>query len=108
MYLMLVCGKLVNRSVSLTYLPHLHLSLPLSLPPSRLGGACNPGANVVDDPHFTGALGTRFDFNGHPGGSFCLHTDRQLHINAVLGGYEGDPLATGFDNSTKTTRTWIQ
>ena len=56
--------------------------------PSWLGGTCNPSSLVRDDPHFTGALGTRFDFNGQLDKSYCLITDKALHINVLLRGYE--------------------
>ena len=75
---------------------------------SWLGGTCNGNPGVVNDPHFVGAQGTKFDFNGEAGQSVCLVTDDRLHVNALLGGYEGAPIATGFDNSQKTLRTWIQ
>ncbi|CAI7816324.1 unnamed protein product [Closterium sp. NIES-53] len=60
------------------------------VPPSYIGGKCNPLATVKNDPHFVGAEGTRFDFHGDLNRSFCLLTDRDLHINMGIKGYE-DP-----------------
>ncbi|GJP78584.1 hypothetical protein CLOP_g8871 [Closterium sp. NIES-67] len=52
-----------------------------------LGGECNPEAGTKDDPHFLGADGTSFDFNGLLGRSFCLISDRRIHINMGINGY---------------------
>ena len=83
---------------------------PPSLSPHSVGGFCSPG--VSDDPHFVGARGTRFDFNGQIDRAFCLVTDSHLHINAVMGGYEAatTPTATNASASaaSKKLRTWIQ
>eukprot|EP00897_Mesotaenium_endlicherianum_P003902 jgi/Mesen1/353/ME000001S02666 len=77
------------------------------LPITRVGGKCNP--SVQDDPHFVGAQGTRYDFNGEPNQAFCLVSDKSLHINMQLKGYldnrtEG---ATVMKNG-KAVRTWIR
>ncbi|GJP36828.1 hypothetical protein CLOM_g21301 [Closterium sp. NIES-68] len=56
-------------------------------PPSYFGGECNPEPKTDDDPHFRGADGTRFDFNGLLGRSFCLISDRRIHINMGINGY---------------------
>jgi hypothetical protein len=79
---------------------------------SWLGGKCNPDGKVTDDPHFTGAMGTRFDFNGELDKSFCLTADKNLQVNIMLRGYEdakttvgATPLA-GDDN--KALRSWIK
>ncbi|CAI5517686.1 unnamed protein product [Closterium sp. Naga37s-1] len=56
--------------------------------PSYVGGECNPLANTDDDPHFRGADGTRFDFNGILNRSFCLVSDRRIHINMGIKGYQ--------------------
>ncbi|GJP73961.1 hypothetical protein CLOP_g4624 [Closterium sp. NIES-67] len=50
----------------------------------RVGKRCPYGEN---DPHFLGAHGTRFDFNGLPNRSFCLYTDRHVHLNMAMRGY---------------------
>eukprot|EP00897_Mesotaenium_endlicherianum_P010961 jgi/Mesen1/9894/ME000070S09177 len=74
---------------------------------TRIGGKCN--AEVKDDPHFVGARGTRFDFNGAPDTAFALVSDKDLEINMMLRGY--------YDNRTagatvveggKAVRTWIK
>lgn len=74
-----------------------------------IGGRCNPDAAVKDDPHFTGAQGTHFDFSGLPDKSFCLLSDTRIHINILLRGY--------LDNRTESVtamskgmgiRTWIR
>ncbi|CAI5502429.1 unnamed protein product [Closterium sp. Naga37s-1] len=57
-----------------------------SVDPSYIGGKCNPLAEVKNDPHFVGAEGTRFDFHGELNRSFCLLTDRDLHINMGIKG----------------------
>ncbi|CAI5512601.1 unnamed protein product [Closterium sp. Naga37s-1] len=56
--------------------------------PTFLGGECNPLANTDDDPHFRGADGTRYDFNGLLDRSFCLVSDRRIHINMGIKGYQ--------------------
>jgi hypothetical protein len=57
-----------------------------------LGGGCNPLVGVTDDPHFTGAHGTKYDFNGELNRAFCLITDTDFHINALLKGYKSDAI----------------
>lgn len=87
-----------------------HVAFPLCFPSSS--GYCNPGndtTNVVDDPHFTGARGTKFDFNGELDKAFCLVTDKRIHINAVLKGYKSTNTyraSVGADG--KATRSWIR
>ncbi|CAI5488650.1 unnamed protein product [Closterium sp. Naga37s-1] len=83
----------------------------------RVGRRCAYGEN---DPHFLGAHGTRFDFNGLPRRSFCLYTDRHLHVNMAMRGYLDPrplpPTAAGnrstlaaarFVNGS-AVRTWIR
>eukprot|EP00897_Mesotaenium_endlicherianum_P000304 jgi/Mesen1/10274/ME000785S09551 len=76
-------------------------------PTTTVGGRCNP--SVSDDPHFVGAHGTRYDFNGEADKAFCLVSDKHLHVNMLLRGY--------LDNRTegatvlkdgKAVRTWIK
>eukprot|EP00270_Netrium_digitus_P002516 TRINITY_DN12848_c0_g1_i1.p1 TRINITY_DN12848_c0_g1~~TRINITY_DN12848_c0_g1_i1.p1 ORF type:complete len:436 (+),score=79.89 TRINITY_DN12848_c0_g1_i1:136-1443(+) len=79
--------------------------------PSRVGGICNP--NLQDDPHLVGARGTKYDFNGVPDASFCLVTDRNLHVNMKLAGYLDHRYTnnvTGMiDNDEgKGIRTWVR
>ena len=69
--------------------------------PSWVGGLCNPAPEVVDDPHFVGAQGTRFDFNGVLNKPFCLITDKDFHINVLLKGYQDDTAEKGL-------RSWIK
>ncbi|CAI5497951.1 unnamed protein product [Closterium sp. Naga37s-1] len=84
----------------------------------RVGRRCAYGEN---DPHFLGAHGTRFDFNGLPRRSFCLYTDRHVHVNMAMRGYlDKRPLAlapTAGNRSTlaaarfvngSAVRTWIR
>ncbi|CAI5526183.1 unnamed protein product [Closterium sp. Naga37s-1] len=58
-----------------------------SVQASYVGGQCNPLANTKGDPHFRGADGTRFDFNGLLDRSFCLLSDRRILINMGIKGY---------------------
>ena len=74
-----------------------------SIPPSYLGGHCNGAPGVTDDPHFIGAQGTPYDFNGQLDRSFCLVSDARLHVNALLCGYEVQGAATGHK-----IRSWIK
>eukprot|EP00270_Netrium_digitus_P000009 TRINITY_DN0_c0_g1_i7.p1 TRINITY_DN0_c0_g1~~TRINITY_DN0_c0_g1_i7.p1 ORF type:complete len:419 (-),score=104.69 TRINITY_DN0_c0_g1_i7:59-1279(-) len=73
---------------------------------SVVGGKCNPISNVGNDPHFVGAHGTHFDFNGEIDKSFCLISDKGLHINALLRGYYAESNATV--SSEKNLRSWIK
>lgn len=83
----------------------------VSIPLSFVGGRCNGSADTIDDPHFTGARGTQFDFNGEIGKSFAILSDKGVHINGMFKGYvdsrgEGErPTATAED---KGLRTWIR
>ncbi|CAI5508712.1 unnamed protein product [Closterium sp. Naga37s-1] len=82
----------------------------------RVGRRCAYGEN---DPHFLGAHGTRFDFNGLPRRSFCLYTDRRVHVNMAMRGYlDHRPLAPSAGNrgtmaaarfvNGSAVRTWIR
>ncbi|CAI5991881.1 unnamed protein product [Closterium sp. NIES-65] len=82
----------------------------------RVGRRCAYGEN---DPHFLGAHGTRFDFNGLPDRSFCLYTDRQVHVNMAMRGYlDHRPLPPSAGNRSmlaaarfvngSAVRTWIR
>ncbi|CAI7732893.1 unnamed protein product [Closterium sp. NIES-53] len=84
-----------------------------SVPPSYIGGKCNPLATVKNDPHFVGAEGTRFDFHGDLNRSFCLLTDRDLHINMGIKGYEDPRLVVAGRRGGKRRhrlpiRSWIR
>eukprot|EP00271_Cylindrocystis_brebissonii_P016873 TRINITY_DN415_c0_g1_i1.p1 TRINITY_DN415_c0_g1~~TRINITY_DN415_c0_g1_i1.p1 ORF type:complete len:449 (-),score=17.49 TRINITY_DN415_c0_g1_i1:870-2216(-) len=70
------------------------------------GTACD---KVINDPHFVGHHGARFDFNGMPGQTFCLITDANLHVNMKLTGY----LDSRMENAVKVVdgkavRTWMR
>ncbi|CAI5993434.1 unnamed protein product [Closterium sp. NIES-65] len=72
----------------------------------RIGKAC---PTTKDDPHFLGAHGTRFEFNGLPEKSFCLYTDRQMHINMGMRGYYDDRTdGAALIVNGKAVRTWIR
>ena len=73
---------------------------------------CSVGRNcehTKDDPHFLGAQGTHFDFNGQPDKSFCLYTDKNVHVNMKMTGYL-DTRTTGATivQDGKALRTWIR
>eukprot|EP00270_Netrium_digitus_P003972 TRINITY_DN1482_c0_g1_i1.p1 TRINITY_DN1482_c0_g1~~TRINITY_DN1482_c0_g1_i1.p1 ORF type:complete len:429 (-),score=69.57 TRINITY_DN1482_c0_g1_i1:155-1441(-) len=82
--------------------------------PSSVGAKCTASATgstvakLVDDPHFLGAQGTRFDFTGIPGGSFCLVTDQNLHVNMELHGYYDNRTKGSEPDSTGKPRTWVR
>ena len=69
-------------------------------PPSSTGGK----GSVSGDPHFVGAHGTRYDFNGLPGRDYCLFSDSSVHINMHMIGYG---VNGGKPEDGKTVRTWI-
>ncbi|CAI5534160.1 unnamed protein product [Closterium sp. Naga37s-1] len=73
---------------------------------SRIGGSCPYTKN---DLHFQGAQGTRFEFNGAPEKTFCLLTDRNVHVNMQMRGYYDTRTvgATVLRNG-KAVRTWIR
>lgn len=64
-------------------------------------GKCNP--SLSDDPHFIGAHGVQYDFNGLLDKSFCLVTDKRVHINALMEGYA----PTGSKGGNKL-HTWMR
>ena len=72
-----------------------------------IGGKCN--AIAKDDPHFTGAQGTSFDFSGLPDKSFCLLSDTRIHINILLRGYlDNRTESATVISEGKAVRTWIR
>ena len=76
---------------------------------SYIGGKCNGKAGVWADPHFVGAEGTRFDFNGEIGKPFCLLTDRRFHVNMLLDGYMDDRVTLPAGGAKgPTVRSWIR
>eukprot|EP00271_Cylindrocystis_brebissonii_P009085 TRINITY_DN23712_c0_g1_i1.p1 TRINITY_DN23712_c0_g1~~TRINITY_DN23712_c0_g1_i1.p1 ORF type:complete len:428 (-),score=55.12 TRINITY_DN23712_c0_g1_i1:710-1993(-) len=73
---------------------------------TTVGAKCVSGNN---DPHFVGAEGTRFDFNGLPGSTFCLITDSSLHVNVKMSGYMDSRLeSASVVKGGKAVRTWMQ
>ena len=73
-------------------------------PPPPSGEGTGGKGSVSGDPHFVGAHGTRYDFNGLPGRDYCLFTDASVHMNMHMIGYGvngGKPV------DGKTVRTWI-
>eukprot|EP00899_Mesostigma_viride_P016083 jgi/Mesvir1/24476/Mv21835-RA.1 len=61
--------------------------------------------SVVSDPHFTTATGQRFDFNGIAGHSYCILTDKQVHVSAhFMGAVDSKGPAAG---SQPDGRTWM-
>ena len=75
-------------------------SPPPTKPPP---GPPSPGGSASGDPHFVGAHGTRYDFNGLPGKDYCFYTDSYVHINMHMIGYVNDPNMKGW----KAVNTWI-
>ncbi|CAI5960991.1 unnamed protein product [Closterium sp. NIES-65] len=73
---------------------------------SRIGGSCPYTKN---DPHFQGVQGMRFELNGAPEKTFCLLTDRNVHVNMQMRGYYDTRTvgATVLRNG-KAVRTWIR
>lgn len=73
---------------------------------STVGKGCAGGTN---DPHFVGAQGTHFDFNGLPGQSFCLLTDPKFHVNMGMRGYyDKRTLGASIIRNGLAVRTWIK
>ncbi|CAI7858058.1 unnamed protein product [Closterium sp. NIES-54] len=73
---------------------------------SRIGGSCPYTKN---DPHFQGAQGTRFEFNGAPEKTFCLLTDRNVHVNMQMRGYyDTRTIGATVLRNGKAVRTWIR
>ncbi|CAI5493694.1 unnamed protein product [Closterium sp. Naga37s-1] len=94
------CGQIIAQYATETKPVHLQV---------RTGGECNGAPGILNDPHLVGAHGTHFDFNGRPDRSFCLLTDRDLHVNMLLRGYydertEGATLVV----DGKAVHTWIK
>ena len=73
---------------------------------SQVGRNCPTGKN---DPHFYGADGTRFEFNGIPDRSFCLLTDKSYHVNMKMHGYyDSRTVGASILHNGKAVRTWIR
>lgn len=73
---------------------------------STVGKGCPGGAN---DPHFVGAQGTHFDWNGLPGQSWCLITDPKFQVNMNMAGYYDErTVGASIIRNGKAVRTWIK
>jgi hypothetical protein len=98
-----------NRGASATKANTKFIRYYPRIPNTISGGTCNV-ADVINDPHLTGASGEAFDFNGLPDKTFCLVSDKDLHINMKLSGYFDDRTegATAFNEEGKAIRTWIK
>jgi len=73
---------------------------------SSVGKGCAGGKN---DPHFVGAQGTNFDFNGLPGKSFCLVTDSAFQVNMGMRGYfDKRTVGASLVSNGLAVRTWIK
>ncbi|GJP43619.1 hypothetical protein CLOM_g3059 [Closterium sp. NIES-68] len=72
-----------------------------------IGAGCR--SSVTNDPHLVGAHGTRYDFNGRPDRTFCLLTDRDVHVNMLLRGYYSeDTTDAALVVDGKAVHTWIK
>eukprot|EP00899_Mesostigma_viride_P015012 jgi/Mesvir1/23511/Mv22353-RA.1 len=66
--------------------------------------------SATSDPHFVTARGSKFDFNGEAGRTYCVVTDTQLQINARFVGATPDAALvspTNQVNGKPDTRTWM-
>ena len=71
-------------------------------------GDAGTRASATNDPHFVGAHGTRYDFNGLPGEDYCLFTDSSAQINMhVIGYYDERTIGASVIKDGKAVRTWI-
>ena len=87
-------------------LPSVLRSLQCFPPSVQIGRNCPTGKN---DPHFQGADGTRFEFNGIPDRSFCLLTDKSYHVNMKMHGYyDSRTVGASILHNGKAVRTWIR
>eukprot|EP00475_Leptophrys_vorax_P042761 TRINITY_DN805_c0_g1_i3.p1 TRINITY_DN805_c0_g1~~TRINITY_DN805_c0_g1_i3.p1 ORF type:complete len:685 (+),score=57.71 TRINITY_DN805_c0_g1_i3:420-2474(+) len=83
------------------------------LTPPRLNANAStvgkPCPYTKHDPHFRGAHGTRFEFNGAPEKSYCLITDRDLHVNMKMRGYyDTRTIGASLLRNGLAVRTWIR
>ncbi|CAI5509716.1 unnamed protein product [Closterium sp. Naga37s-1] len=68
-----------------------------------------PCGSTKNDPHFRGAHGTRFEFNGAPEKSYCLLTDSSLHVNMKMRGYyDTRTIGASLLRNGLAVRTWIR
>lgn len=65
--------------------------------------------STVNDPHFKGAHGTKFEFNGIPDQSFCLVTSEAFQVNMKMRGYlDTRTVGATVLKSGKAIRSWIK
>lgn len=76
---------------------------------SKAGAKCQ-NSSIQDDPHLTGAHGTKYDFSGTPGKSYCLISDKELNVNMKMTGYLDNRTesATLITKEGKAVRTWVR
>ncbi|GJP42840.1 hypothetical protein CLOM_g2368, partial [Closterium sp. NIES-68] len=68
-----------------------------------------PCGSTKNDPHFRGAHGTRFEFNGAPEKTYCLLTDSSLHVNMKMRGYyDTRTIGASLLRNGLAVRTWIR
>ena len=110
--LLVAFAVLVSARVTPTASPPPSSPTPSTPPPPPPKGCSNPGGGtgpkVCNDPHFVGAHGTRFDFNGLPGEDYCLFTDSLVHINMhMIGYFDERTIGASVLEDGKAVRTWI-
>eukprot|EP00270_Netrium_digitus_P021253 TRINITY_DN8_c0_g1_i3.p1 TRINITY_DN8_c0_g1~~TRINITY_DN8_c0_g1_i3.p1 ORF type:complete len:413 (+),score=71.52 TRINITY_DN8_c0_g1_i3:40-1278(+) len=83
------CYLLGDAPMPYTPWHSVQISIKGSYTASTLGGYCKkiPAKPLIGDPHFVGARGTQFDFNGDVDKTYCLITDENLQVNALFRGY---------------------
>eukprot|EP00899_Mesostigma_viride_P008121 jgi/Mesvir1/1730/Mv21182-RA.1 len=62
---------------------------------------------ATSDPHFITPRGQKFDFNGAAGHTYCIVSDKELHVNARFMGPAKSSLAVKAVASQTDNRTWI-
>eukprot|EP00899_Mesostigma_viride_P004231 jgi/Mesvir1/13809/Mv15963-RA.1 len=65
-------------------------------------------SSATSDPHFVTPFAEKFDFNGVAGQTYCIITDKRLHVNARFIGTaaESSP-ATKASSDLTDPRTWM-
>eukprot|EP00899_Mesostigma_viride_P017143 jgi/Mesvir1/2542/Mv26338-RA.1 len=66
-------------------------------------------ASATSDPHFVTPHGSKFDFNGVAGRTYCIVTDKRLQVNARFAGAAESALVVPTDASEgkPDARTWM-
>eukprot|EP00899_Mesostigma_viride_P001337 jgi/Mesvir1/11203/Mv05736-RA.1 len=62
--------------------------------------------SATSDPHFVMPQGQKFDFNGIAGQTYCILSDKRLHVNARFIG-PSESLATKATADKTDDRTWM-